>query len=115
MVNPAVKNLTGSSNSVPVTVTVATTTAAFKMPGNPFKSLPFTFAGVFAGLLCTTRRWGKQGILLLLMIFVVAGIISCGGGGSGTPHRPPTNSTLTLTASTGSLSESISLGLTINH
>lgn len=114
-VNPAIKNLTGSSNSVPVTVTVTTTTAAFKMPGNPFPSLPFTFAGVFAGLLCTARRRGKQEILLLMMIFVLVGITSCGGGGSSTPPRPPTNSTLTLTASSGSLSEGTSLGLTINH
>jgi hypothetical protein len=56
-------------------------------------------------------------VLLLVSLVYVSG---CGGGGSsggnaGTPIRPPTNATMTVTASSAGVSRTLALSLTVNH
>jgi hypothetical protein len=115
-VSPNSVDVTATSGSVPVTVTVSNTqNARLHVPG--FGNT-FVFAGVFAGLLVGFRRKRTQFLLVLLAGLLVTGMTACGGGGGnngGTPPRNPTNATLTLTGTSGSQSASINLSLTITH
>jgi hypothetical protein len=47
-----------------------------------------------------------------ILLFVLFSFNGCGGDGGG---RPPTNATLTITGSSGSLKRTLNLSLTINH
>ncbi|HEY6972555.1 MAG TPA: Ig-like domain repeat protein, partial [Candidatus Angelobacter sp.] len=114
-VSPNPANVTPTTVSVPLTVTVSNTTNARLTP-NQFRTMPFVFAGVLAVMLVGLRKKPKQRVLLVLGLFVIAGIASCGGGGGSTPiQRPPTNATLTVTGTSGSNSSSIMLNLTVTH
>jgi len=83
-------------------------------------TLPFTFAAVFAGLFCGTKKRLRRMVLSGLAVFLVSGMIACGGGGStansqqSTP-RSPTTATLTVTGTAGGQSATTSLTLTITH
>jgi len=111
-VNPANPNV--STAAVPITVTVATTTSA-RLQRDLFQSTPFVFAGILAIGFCGFRRKTKPALLIVLAMFVISGLVACGGGGGGTVPRPPTVAQLTVTGTSGGLSSSINLTLTITH
>jgi len=111
-VSPNPANLTALTLTVPLTVTVSNTANARLAPR--FKGLPFVFAGVLAVVLAGLWRKRRQLLFVLLAMFLIGGVNSCGGGGGGGP-RPPTNATLTVTGTSGSVSNSITLTLTVTH
>jgi PKD repeat protein len=117
-VNPASVSFTANTVSVPVTITVATTTEARVAP-ILLKGLPFTFAAVFAGLLGGVKRRTKRAMFAALAVFLICGVIGCAGGASSTTQAPappsPTSATLTVTGTSGSQSASTTLTLTITH
>lgn len=116
-VSPNPANLSSTTTSVPLTVTVSNTANARLAPA-PFKTLPFVFAAVFAGLLWGVRRKPRQAVLMVLALALIVGVGSCGGGGTPPPPPPPpppTIATLTVTGTNGSSTNTITLTLTITH
>ena len=82
---------------------------------------------LFAGLLLFRRRWSASGsrrpaprgsaLLTLIAFWVMLLIASCGGGGSNgqTPPPPtPLSGTVTVTATSGSLSHTSRISVTVN-
>ncbi|HEY6351188.1 MAG TPA: PKD domain-containing protein, partial [Candidatus Angelobacter sp.] len=117
--NPASANFSASNASVPVTITVATTTQARFNPV-PREGLPFFFATVLAGLFCGATKRARQMLLAMLAILLLLSMISCGGGASTstTPAaapRSPTNATLTVMGASGNQTATATLSLTITH
>ncbi len=112
-VSPNPGSLSSTTTSVPLTVTVSNTTNAQLKP-NLMKGLPFAFAGVLAVVLASLTRKPRQRLFMLLGVFLIAGISSCGGG-SQPMQRPPTIATLTVTGTSGSNTNSITLTLTVTH
>jgi subtilase family serine protease len=107
--NPA--NLSASTTSIPVTVTVSNTANARLAP-HPFKALPWAFAAAVAGLLLIARKERRQALLMMFAVALILGVGSCGG--KRTPPGP-TIDTLTVTGTSGSATNSVGLTLTINH
>ena len=103
-VSPTTVNPTGNLSAQP-TLTLTTTLNA-QLKRGPFKGVPILFCGVFAGLICAcSKRPKKARRLSVVVISLLLGSIGCGGGGgsgsgSGT-IRPPTNFTITVTATSG--------------
>src|SRR5262249_10941237 len=110
-------------------VTVSNTANAGLQP-NPFRTLPWVFAGVLAVMVLGLIKLPGRRRIMLLTVFLVAVMSSCGGGGGGAPPPtptptptpaptptpgPPTNATLTVTGTSGANSFSITLSLTITH
>jgi hypothetical protein len=110
--NPATANVAGST--VPVAVNVATTTSARRGPG-PFKTWSPFFAAVVGILVFGSSRKRRNVMLMVLSLLLAVGFVGCGGGGGGTIVGPPTVVNLTVTGTSGSFSNNISLILTINH
>jgi hypothetical protein len=119
-VSPNPANLSATTTSIPLTVTVSNTTNARLAPG-PFKTIPWVFAAAIAGLVLGMKRRGVkrrpgQALLMVLAVALIVGVGSCGG--SGTPQHipaPPTVDTLTVTGTGGTATNSVNLTLTINH
>jgi trimeric autotransporter adhesin len=111
-VSPASANLSSTTSSVPLTVTISNTANA-RME-RPFRSLPFVFAGLLGVVVLGLKRNPRNRLLMLttLLIVLVAGVSSCGG--SKTP-APPTNATLTVTGTSGNVSSAVTLNLTVTH
>jgi Beta-propeller repeat len=124
--SPASVPPTGSS-SYAFTVTVSNTINAMVLPWPTTPSIPgfpwprgalLLLAGI-AVMLFMRRAYhtGRQTWRLLpgfaILLFVLPSFNGCGGGGGG--GRPPTNATLTITGSSGSLKRTLNLSLTINH
>jgi hypothetical protein len=115
-VSPNPANLSSSTTSVPLTVTVANTANAHLGP-SPFRTFPYVFAAAFAGLLWGGRKRPRKASLVVLALGLIFGVVSCGGGG-GTPPpitKNPTLATLTVTGTNGSATNTITLSLTITH
>ena len=112
-VSPNPASVSSTTTSVPLTVTVSNTANARLAPD--LKRLPFVFAGVLAVIFAGLRRKRRQLLFVLLAMFVIGGVNSCGGGGGGGGPRPPTTATLTVTGTSGSVSNSITLTLTVTH
>ncbi len=73
-----------------------------------------SLGGVLAVLLWGVRRKRRQALLIVLAVgLVVVGVGSCGGGSK--PPPPPTTATLTVTGTSGSATNSITLSLTVTH
>jgi hypothetical protein len=87
-VSPSMVNLTSASQTVPVTVTIATTNQS-RLESVPFHTLPFALPPVLAMVLWRWRRkqW-PSALACIIAILVLAGISSCGGSG-GPPSPPP--------------------------
>jgi hypothetical protein len=114
------------SSSYAFTVTVSDTSSAMVLPwptnpgiqGFPLlcQSLLLLDGIVVLLLMRSASRTGRQtwGRLpgFAVLLFVLLSFNGCGGGGGG---RPPTNATLTITGSSGSLKRTLNLSLTINH
>jgi hypothetical protein len=115
------------SGAVNVTLTVSVSnSAAMRSPRNPFGSeaLPVALGLILLPIITDLRkssRFGRITCLTLLAIgsIVLVGLGGCGGNGSvggktGTPSTPqPQNYTLTVTATSGSLSHTVTLNLTV--
>jgi hypothetical protein len=115
-VSPGSATLSSATTSAPLTVTVSNTTNAhLTAPPRPLKALPFVFAGILAAGMFGLRRKPKQRILLCLGLFLIAGVVACGGGGSNPTPKPPTNATLTVMGTSGSTTSQIQLTLTVTH
>lgn len=117
-ISPVSASLTNASAVMPVTVTVSTGAHASARPLH-FRGWPVVFAALFGGVLAGAARKSKA--LMLLALFAVAGTTACGGGnGGGTsgkqlqPNTPVLSaSTVIVTASSGNVTRSVSLGLTV--
>jgi hypothetical protein len=111
-VSPTSANLSSTTSSVPLTVTVSNT--AHARMERPFRSLPFVFAGLLGVVVLGLKRNPRSRLLMLatLLIVLVAGVSSCGG--NKTP-APPTNATLTVTGTSGNVSSAVTLNLTVTH
>lgn len=112
-VSPNPASLTSTTTSVPLTVTVSNTTNARRGP-SPFRTWSPLFAAVVGIVACGASRKRRYAMFMLLSVFLIVGITSCGGGG-GTIQRPPTVATLTVTGTSGSFTNSIQLTLTVTH
>ena len=116
MVAPPSATLNGT-NSIPITVTVATAARSMAMIQSTWRELPFYgFAAVGIPLLLLHRRqvWRYAAIALASLVFA-----SCGGGGSTPPNKttfgtPAGKYTVTVTASNSTSSESMPLSVTVN-
>jgi len=119
-VNPGSANFVGGSSSVSISVTAATTLQARSESPN-FRGMEFAFAAVFGGLLCGFKKRNRLALFAALAIFLVCGVVACGGGGgssvTGQPPAPhsPTTATLIVTGSSGTQSATTNLTLTIMH
>lgn len=122
-VSPNPANVTSSTATVPVTVTISNTQNAgainpASMTGLPLNGLPVVLTAVLAGALFGMRKNRRPALLLGIAALLIAGMSACGGGGS-TPPPPtshaPTNATLTVTATSGNQSATINLTLIVNH
>jgi large repetitive protein len=117
--NPTSITLSDATPSAPLTVTVNTVATARNYPP-PFRSAPFAFAGIVAGLLALSggKKRRRAGVLVLALAFI-GGISACGGGGSNVPPptipRTPTNATIAVTGTSGTQSTTINLTLTLTH
>jgi hypothetical protein len=116
--------VTGGSGSSTLTVHAATLAMDRGAP------LPFSHRGVGAygtlvfslGMVLTMkprripRGKGWRKILLgLLLLGVMLGLVSCGGGsGGGGSNVTPLNGTVTVTGTSGTLTHSVSIPVTIN-
>jgi hypothetical protein len=117
------------STPTPITVSVKTTGAIAKVlpqqEGSPWSGRLALFAvgGVFGTLLLTgsnSRR--RSRLLLTLAVAAIGASLSCGGGGSpgsggggggGNPGTPAGNYTVTVTGTSGSVTQSIALMLKV--
>jgi hypothetical protein len=114
-VSPNPANLTASTTSVPVTVTVSNTTNTRNSP-RPFRTLPWAFAAAFAITLWGMRKKPRQAMLMLLAVGLIAGVASCGGGGNKVVNHPaPTVDTLVVTGTSGTATNTVNLTLTVTH
>jgi hypothetical protein len=116
---------TGSS-SYAFTVTVSNTVNAMVLPWPTTPGIPgfpsprgelllFAWMAVMLFVRSASRTCHQTKRLLpgfAILLFVLFTFNGCGGGGGG---RPPTNATLTITGSSGSLKRTLNLSLTINH
>ncbi len=89
--------------------------AATEFPGRPFRggSLPLMLSLILlpfaAGMRKAARQWKSMAVLALLGIALVVGVTGCGSNGK----LNSTDYSLTVTATSGSLSHTTSLKLTI--
>ena len=60
------------------------------------------------------RHYGINSLLTLLLLTLVVSISSCGGGGGGGQTTTPLSGTVTVTATSGSLSHTAQVAVTIN-
>jgi subtilase family serine protease len=110
-----------------VTLTITTTALASLRPpgsGSPFMPWWEPAFGVAAFLSIGNNQRGKKNVALLalLMLVLVFAFVSCGGGGSSTSSNSSSSSgslpaqmgTVTVTATSGTLSHSAQLNLTVN-
>jgi Beta-propeller repeat/Abnormal spindle-like microcephaly-assoc'd, ASPM-SPD-2-Hydin len=114
------------SSSYAFTVTVSNTTDAMVLPWPTMPGIPgfpwprgalLLLAGMAVVLFARSAyRTGRQTWRLMLgfavFLLVLLSLNGCGGGGGG---RPPTNATLTIIGSSGSVKHTLNLSLTINH
>jgi hypothetical protein len=111
-VSPNPATLTSTTTSLALTATVSNTANARAMPGR-WKTVPFVLAAVLAIPLLGRKKQKKSQMLLLIPLLLVTGVSSCGGGSSN--PRPPTNAALIVTGTSGAISNSITLSLTVTH
>jgi hypothetical protein len=109
--SPATVTPSGSAASTKLTVTTSATTATFRRNSNPL------FPGsVLAVVLCFWGRKEQQRLqmLLLLTASVIGLCLLNGCGGAGASASGPLTSTITVTASAGSLQHTVPVSLMVN-
>ncbi len=124
-------SVTGAATPVTTTMTITTTAGALVPPVNPWRwpAPPAAWPMVLALLVATTlvvfaahrnrRAW--RAMLALAAIVLVAGLtVSCGGGGGGGSVPPPAPGTprgtfaITVTGTSGAISRTATVTLTVN-
>jgi uncharacterized protein (TIGR03118 family) len=128
--SPANVNLSGT-NAAAVTVAIATAVPTTPTPTNPYSAslggrgvilagmLPLGLLGLLGFRKRLTRLRGAL-LLLLLSVLTIGGMAGCGGmkttaPGNPTPGSPtPQVSQVTINATSGSLTHSVDVSLTIN-
>lgn len=124
--NPASVTPNGKAGSTTLTITTtAGGLAAFAVPyhASPYRGAPWlpVYAALLVGISMVVRRAGKKGrwqplCLMLLTGAVLSGLVGCGG--SSTPPPPPGTPagtfTITVTATSGSVSHQSAITLTVN-
>jgi hypothetical protein len=118
-------SITGASNGTG-TLTVSTTAATTGSLVRPNLREGRWFAGggtalacfiLFFGIPARRRRWRSMLGLLMLLGFVAAGLVSCGGkskGGSGSPGTTAGSYTISVTGTSGSITQTTTVSLTVN-
>ena len=126
---PALVPPNGSS-SYAFTVTINNTSSVMTLPLTTRPNAPqwptvrfvsplfmiFGMMVMLAGLVVAQTRRQRvpmPAFAVLLLGFLCA--CGCGGGGSGTTVRPPTSATITVTGTSGGVSRTLHLSLTVNH
>ncbi len=112
----------GQNSTLTVTATSSSALRGSPMQGSPW-SVAFSF-GLAAVFLIPGRCTGRLGRRVLRNIFLsalglilVVGIVSCGGGGSNNSNNnsvTPLSGTVTVQATSGSLTHSVIIPVTIN-
>jgi uncharacterized protein YceK len=106
----------GGVASTTLTVTTSTTTVEFRHNSNPL--FPGSVLAVALCILCRKRQRRLHNLLLALSVTCLSLLNGCGGaasqsgGSSGTSQ--PVTSTITVTATAGSIQHTTSLSLTVN-
>lgn len=115
--NPATVTPSGSAATTTLTITAPAKSAAVRPSLKP--GLPVTAVGLAVCLLALRR--GRTAFALLLLSAVVLGgglLTACGGGGNGGggggSGSTPVTSTVTVTATSGSLQQTATISLTVN-
>jgi len=118
--------VTGGSGTSTLTVNAATLTGRLRGAPQPFSHrglsgyATFVFALGMVFTMKPRRRRRVRGawwsnLLGLLLLAILLGTVACGGGGSGGGSGPtPLSGTVTVTGTSGSLSHSVSIPVTIN-
>ena len=114
-------SVTPGSAPASVTLTVATTNVArLEMPGQPASLFAYWLALPAFGLLAIRRtapaaRKARLVFLALVLIVASLGLLpGCGGGGGGgTPPPQTRNFTITVTGTSGTISQQTSVSLTV--
>jgi uncharacterized protein (TIGR03118 family) len=128
---PTTVNVSGT-NATTVTVAIATAVATTPTPTNPYSASLGGHGMILAGMLplgllglagFRKRLMNTRGALLLLAcVLTIGGLAGCGGMKSttgavtppGTPTPTPTMSQVTINATSGSLTHSVVVALTVN-
>ena len=106
----------------PIQLTLSTTAAAVAQQQHIGFLYAFWLPAVFSSLLIKTRRPGRRGLLLAIMLFVLLPHIGCGGGGlqgnenNGGQIQPgttPGTYIITVTAASGTVTHSSTVTLTV--
>lgn len=127
--SPATPTLSGT-NPTTVTVAIATAAASIPPPSNPYSASLGGHGVILAGMLplgllglagFRKRLMNKRGALLALAcVLTIGGLAGCGGmkstaPGSTTTGTPtPTMSQVTINATSGALTHSVNVTLTVN-
>jgi subtilase family serine protease len=116
--SPSTVSFTSSTTSVPVTVTVNTSSSSLTSPNHRLERGPWTMLGVFALgmglvilLVVARHELSQTALRLALAIALCSWIAACGGSGSSSPGG--TTATLTATASSGTPASSMTFTVTI--
>jgi subtilase family serine protease len=123
--SPSPMSVTGSGTST-LTINAATLTSRLHRPPS-LSPLGVESSFLFAAVLlvprrnrCRTvrkkKRLSSNGVLAVLVITMMLTTASCGGSSSANPPRPPTplNGTVTVTGSSGTLTHSVQIAVTID-
>jgi len=123
-------SITGASNGTG-TLTVSTTAATTAALAHPkLRRAPWYATGaaalaclLFFGIPARRRRWRSLVGMFVLLAFLALGLVSCGGkssssgsgsGNSGNPGTTTGNYTVTVTGTSGSITQSTTVSLTVN-
>lgn len=114
--NPSTVTPNGT-NGATTTLTIAASASASNQRPAGYPFLPGATLAIAGSLLLWRKR---RAMVCWTVIFVSAGVIliaSCGGGGGGGSTNPPlpTTATITVTATSGSVAQTATIGLTITH
>jgi Chitobiase/beta-hexosaminidase C-terminal domain len=106
-------------NGATTSLTIAASASALNQRPSRYPFLPGATLAVCIALFVRKRRAIVWGTAVFLLSGCVLGLSACGGGssggGGGGGGKPPTNATVTVTATSGSLSQTATIALTITH
>lgn len=119
-INPASASLS-VSGVAPVQVTISTQAHA-GLSRAPFGRWAFVFAFCFSTVLFAAARKSKAAVLIVMGILMIAGLSSCGGGGTGATATQspavapatPAGTTIIVNATSGGQTRALALKLVVN-
>jgi hypothetical protein len=109
-------SVTPSGGVASTTVTVATSSTLAALDRNSRESLPAAVLAIAFGLFGFRKRRLRLFLLLIPAVLALGLLNGCGGGvtGGGVPPIQPVTSTVTVTATSGSLQHSTTFSITVN-